>query len=189
MSKDKYLDKKRRIGGILGAVLLSGFQLYAFIEGLHIGDGFIAGVALWLALFIIQVVGNDFTHDDVFRMGWMFSYVVEVAAGTFAIYNLLEIPETNLVMSGLRWTLAFGLSGVVAFLPERMLMIALSGKPKPSEPVKPVASKPQPLTSPTKSGGGLFTPKPTQLATKYDPLEAREKLRQDYLKEEKRNLG
>jgi len=192
MSKDKYLDGKRKWASIAAAVILSVFQLYAFIVGLQIGENrvFVGGI-LWFALFLVQMVGNDFAQEDsVFRIGWLFSYVVEITAGTWAIYALLGIPDTSMLLEGLRWLFALGLSGVVALLPERLLLIALTPAKRKNEPV--ATTKPQPWTSsasPAKSGGGLFTPKPLQQATKYDPLDAKEKLRQEYLKDEKRNLG
>lgn len=177
MSKDTYMSAKRKWASILSAVLLSGFQLYAFIVGLNIGDNSVAiGATLWFALFLIQMVGNDFAHEDmVFRVGWIFSYLVEIAAGTWAIYALIEIPETSPMLVWLRWGFALGLSGVVALLPERMLIIALTpAKKKPTidfnkgKTVEPWKSPNGPDKTPAKKPN-IFSK--FNGAKKYDPLE------------------
>jgi hypothetical protein len=191
MSKDSYLNGKRKWASIAAAVILSVFQLYAFIVGLQIGENrvFVGGI-LWFALFLVQMVGNDFAQEDtVFRIGWLFSYVVEITAGTWAIYALLGIPDTSMLLEGLRWLFALGLSGVVALLPERLLLIAIAPvKHKTATTLTPSTNTKPSSSTPSRPAGGLFTPKPLQQATKYDPLDAKEKFRQELLKDEKRNL-
>lgn len=179
MTKDSYMNGKRKYASIVAAVLLSGFQLYAFMTGMNIGDNSVLiGAVLWLALFLIQMVGNDFAEEDaVFKAGWLFSYVVEITAGTWAIHALMEIPDTSIVLVSLRWVFAVGLSGVVALLPERLLMVALSPSKKKTASDFPLSRsskdiyKPKPLPPQnTQKKEDKYRPFIKNPATKYDPL-------------------
>jgi hypothetical protein len=173
MTKDTYLNGKRKWGSITAAVLLSAIQLYAFMTGLQIGEsGFLIGATLWFTLFLIQTVGNDFAKEDgIFFAGWVFSYLLEICAGTWAFYTLLEIPETDEMMVVVRWGFAIGLSGVVALLPERLLILALTpAKRKVVEPFKPAMAQP---ATPAKKAGSVFSKFTGGSTKKFDPIEPR----------------
>ena len=187
MTKQEYLANKP-IAALVGAIILWLIQLYVFVTGLHIGGDFefVVGIGLWVALLIVQVVGNDFGKEDtVFRLGWLFSYLLEIGAGTYAIYNIIEIPATDIVFEAVRWVISLGLSGMISLLPERMLFIYLENdKKKHFSPIskpatnqaKPYSNNKQPDQRNNHQGKPYFSNPATgwkdnnKKPDKYDPL-------------------
>lgn len=162
MTKEEYKKAKISSLALPAAGVLLLIQGYAFITGLHVGfDDFdwVVGVGMFLTLLAIQLIGNDLTFEDdaVFYVGWLFSYIVEISAGTWTFYNVFSLPNEYM-----RWILAFGVSGIVAILPERLIYLWTSTRKKkvdtvstarPANSDKPSYNKTQPVQQKGKDSG------------------------------------
>ena len=158
MTKEEYKQKKVYYLALPSAVALLIMQLVAFMSGLHVGwddMDWIMGAALWFVLLAIQLIGNDLTwkDDEVFYVGWLFSYIVEVSAGTWTFYNIFILPNEYL-----RWAVSFGVSGIVAMLPERLILLWANNK----KPKRDTVSTFKPKDSPKPSNSWMQSKQPTK---------------------------
>jgi hypothetical protein len=121
--------KNKAEAGLLAALLLGCVSLYSFCVGLKIeADGFewAIGLAIWIALTIIQFIGNDFEdgHVDILlRAGWGFSYVLGIGVGMYALSNIISAGNTLLT-----YIICFGLAGASEILPERLVVLYMKSK-------------------------------------------------------------
>ncbi len=147
-------DNKRMLSGV-AAVILLGVSAVAFSTGLSFGGewGWLVAPATWIALTVIQLVGNDMeNHTDwIFTIGWLFTYILGVGATTWAMYTWVIIPNEFI-----RWMISLGLGGAIEILPERLIVLFLKSAGKimrqpnaRTEPYSPQKSAYQPLHRPS----------------------------------------
>ena len=156
MTKEEYKQKKIKILALPAAVILLVVQLVVFMSGLHVGwDGldWLLGAVLWGVLLAVQLIGNDMSWKDdrVFFFGWLFSYVVEISAGTWTFYGVFDLPNEYI-----RWSLAFGVSGMVALFPERLILLWANSRGRTTPKAEPIKKPPVTPAGPMKS----LPPKP-----------------------------
>lgn len=157
---------------IIAAIGLMVISAISFNSGLNFGGdwGWLITIALWVSFTIIQFIGNDMeNHDDwVFTALWVFTYMVGIGAGSWAIYSFINIPNEII-----RWIAAIGLAGSAEIAPERLIVKFLksgvmNGMKRPSMP-KPLSERPSssqpkyvlPQGNPKKSTGYTPTHKPS----------------------------
>jgi hypothetical protein len=160
MSEKGWKGNKRLFSGV-AAIILMGVSAVGFTTGLSFSGewGWLIAPSTWLALTIIQFIGNDTDNhmDWVFSAGWIFTYILGIGASTWAMYTWINIPNDFM-----RWIVSFGLGGTVEILPERLLVLfirsaaqiipALTMKDKPQATRfddTPFGTPPQPFSTPS----------------------------------------
>lgn len=104
---------------ILAAVGLLALSYMGFISGLNFKGPVLVASCIWASFTVIQFIGNYSEHWDadwLFFATWVFTYMVGIAAGTWAAYNWIGIEN-----EWIRWSCAIGLGGAAELIPERLL--------------------------------------------------------------------
>lgn len=128
----------KRAAGAIAAVLLMAVSALGFTVGLSfklplggMDFGWIVGGLVWLALTVVQMLGNDEENRDdwILFSGWIFTYILGVGATSWAMYSWIVLPASA---DALRWIISIGLGGAIEILPERLIYLYIKSLKKPS---------------------------------------------------------